>query len=212
MRRRFIAEQMDAADVDPARLRRALAFIRKINRYLRYNATTAQAVGKLGGETLLDVACGSADFADYTPVGMCYVGLDFHAGTLAIAREWQPGAALVRGDALRLPLADDSVDVAVCQMALHHFDTDDARRLLAEMDRVSRRGWVAADLLRRRRATVWIGLFTMFSDPMVKHDARVSVRQAWSPAEARALGERFGATYRGVLGHRFMLVKRHARG
>lgn len=201
---------MDAPDVEPDRLRGALGFIRKINRFLRYNTTTARAVAELGGETLMDVACGSADFRDVAPGGMRYIGLDFHAGTLGVAREWQPEATLLRGDALRLPLADDSVDVAMCQMALHHFDTADAAQFLAELDRVSRRGWVAADLLRRRRAMWWIGLFTMFSDPMVKHDGRVSVRQAWSPDEARALAEPLGATYTEVVGHRFMLTKRHA--
>ncbi len=202
-------EQMDAPAVDPAALRKALLFIRRINRLLRYNAATVKAIEELGGGSgsVLDVACGSADLAEH--VGD-YVGLDFHATTVAMAREWQPrvvGAALVRGDALRLPFADNSFDVVVCQMFLHHLDTPAAASVLREMDRVSRCGWVAADLLRRRRASAWIGLFTLFAGSMVKHDARLSVKQAWSPAEARALGEPFGARYLEVFGHRFLLLK-----
>lgn len=196
---------MDAVDVEPAALRRALGFIRRINTALRYNAATVAAVKELGGGSVLDVACGSADLAGGIDG---YVGLDFHATTLGIAREWQPQASLVRGDALRLPFADHSFDVAVCQMFLHHLDLSAAQRVLSELDRVSRRGWVAADLLRRRRASVWIWAFTLFSEPMVKHDARVSVKQAWSPAEARALAEPFDADYRPAFGHRFLLVKR----
>ena len=86
---------MDAAGVDANDLRLALRFIRRINRLLRYNAATADAVRALGGASVLDVCCGSADFAPH--VGGQYVGLDFHAKTLAVAAEWQPGATLVRG-------------------------------------------------------------------------------------------------------------------
>ena len=97
-------------------------------------------------------------------------------------------------------------------MALHHFEATAARRILAEMDRVSRVGWVAADLLRRHRAAAWIWAVTLASPPMVRHDARLSVRQAWSPQEARALGAELGAVYSGAFGHRFLLVKRHPKG
>ena len=45
--------------------------------------------------------------------------------------------------------------------------------MLATMSRVSRRGIIAADLIRDTRAYAWITLFTLFANPMVKHDARV---------------------------------------
>ncbi|MEM7807800.1 MAG: methyltransferase domain-containing protein [Planctomycetota bacterium] len=194
-------EWMDAPGVDEQELTRSLGFIRRINTLLRYNAATAHVVRDTFGEpaSVLDVCCGSNDLAEQT--GWPTVGLDFHGGTLKVAT-----GRLVRGDALRLPFADDAFDVAVCQMALHHFEDDDVRQILSEMTRVTRRGWVAADLLRRRRAAMWIRLFTLFAGPMVRHDARLSVRQAWSPAEARSLGEAVGATYREHFGHRFTLT------
>ena len=200
---------MDAAAADPAALRRALSFIRRVNKLLRYNAATAKAVREIGGGTVLDVCCGSADF---DAAGLRYTGLDFHDTTLSIARQWRPGATLVRGDALRLPFADNSFDVAVCQLALHHFDTAAAATVLREMNRVSRRGWVVADLLRRRRALAWITLFSLFASPMVRHDARTSVRQGWRRPEVEALRKAAGvaATYRPMFGHRFMLVGRKA--
>lgn len=198
---------MDAPAADPEALRRALGFIRRINTALGYNAATGKAIEAIGGGSVLDVACGSADLAEHL-AGHRYIGLDLHQTTLGIAQEWQPGAALVRGDALRLPFGDGSMDLAVCQMALHHFETRSAERIVAEMERVSRRGWVVADLLRRRRALGWITLFTLFADPMVRHDARTSVRQAWSPEEARGLGAPYGATFSETFGHRFLLVRR----
>ena len=208
-RQRDINEAMDAPDVHAGELRHALRFIRKINRRLGYNNATAAATRELGGGSVLDVCCGSADFAERA--GSDYIGLDFHPTTLAVAREWQPDVTLVRGDARALPLSDDSVDIAICQMSLHHFDHEDVLRICGEMDRVSRRGWIAADLLNRRRARWWIWWFTVFSSKMIQDDARVSVRQAFTDQQARELGRQTKAEVRFVFGHRFLLIKRHSQ-
>ena len=205
-------EGMDDERVDRSSLLRALTFIRRINRLLRYNAATVRAINDLGGGSVLDVACGSGDLRGDLPSNTRYIGLDLHPTTLAIARQWQPGVLLVRGDALRLPFADGAFDVAVCQMFLHHLPSEMAVQVVREMDRVSRRGWVVADLLRRHRALGWITLFTLFADPMTKHDARTSVRQAWTHEEVRELAKRAGveAVYRETFGHRFLLWARKA--
>jgi SAM-dependent methyltransferase len=219
-------ELMDAPDVDPAELRRALWFIRRINRLLGYNAATLRALGELidaaagarAGEAVrvLDIATGSADLPQQMlrwgrrrGLAIQCVGLDLHETTLAVAREWAPEIPLVRGDGLRLPFDDDSFDVATCCMSLHHLETPAAEQVVREMERISRRGWIVADLLRRRRALAWVSLLTLFSSRLEKHDARASIRQAWLPEEARVLASSIGvpATYREVLGHRFLLVR-----
>ena len=196
---------MDDPAVNPAELRQALGFIRQINARLGYNRATARALREIAGPTasVLDVCCGSTDFAAH--VDGLYVGLDLHAATLGLADE----VPRVRANAVTLPFDKGAFDVAVCQMSLHHFDLKTTILVLAEMTRVTRRGWVAADLLRRRRASMWIGMFTMTSSPMVRHDARLSVRQAWSPVEARELAYRSGASYRETFGHRFLMTRRH---
>jgi SAM-dependent methyltransferase len=213
---------MDARDADPAALRRALRVIRRINALLGYSAATVRAMDALVGKgkaalSVLDIATGSADFpadllrqARRRGWAMKCTGLDLQPATLAVAREWAPEVPLVRGDALRLPFADGSFDVATCCMFLHHLETPDAVQVLREMDRITRRGWIAADLLRRRRALAWITLFTLFAGPMVRHDARTSVRQAWTPAEAHDLPRQAGlpAVYAETFGHRFLLVRR----
>ncbi len=166
--------------------------------------------------TVLDVATGSGDLPEALGrwgrrrgVDVRCVGLDLHPVTLAVARAWAPGVALVRGDALRLPFADGAFDYATCAMFLHHLETADAVRVIRELERVTRRGWILADLLRRRRALAWISLFTRFSGAMVRHDARASVRQAWLPQEARDLARSADvpARYREAFGHRFLLVR-----
>src|SRR5205085_1382977 len=92
---------------------------------------------------------------------------------------------------------------------LHHLDDAAAVTVLAAMARVARRGIIAADLLRHRRAYAWITLLTLAADPMVRHDARVSVRQAFSKKEVLAIRERAGikfANYHRHFGHRWVLA------
>ena len=77
------------------------------------------------------------------------------------------------------------------------------------MRTVARRGIVAADLLRHARAYAWISLLTLMSNPVVRHDARVSVAQAFSKAEALQLRDRANlqfAQFYTHFGHRFVLA------
>jgi hypothetical protein len=94
-------------------------------------------------------------------------------------------------------------------MFLHHLSDDDAVTVLRQMDRVASRGVIVADLLRNRRAYAWITLLTALAGPMVRHDARVSVAQAFTHAEALALRQRAGIEYTRYFhhfGHRFVLA------
>lgn len=66
------------------------------------------------GTAVLDLACGSAPLAERLVAS--YVGIDLSASELALAA--RRGAPVVQGDATRLPVADDAVDVVVVSMAL----------------------------------------------------------------------------------------------
>lgn len=222
--RRREQEWMDLPDVDPAQLRRSLRFIRRINTLLGYRRATLhhlQHFSRRWGPgqtiTLLDLATGSADlplaildWGRRRGFDLRIVGVDLHDTT---AREAQsrghPRLKIVRADVLDLPFDPGSFDYVLTAMFLHHLDDDAAERVLATMGRVARRGVIASDLLRRRRAYAWISLFTMLAGPMVKHDARVSVAQAFSRNEVLRLRERAGlsfAQYYEHFGHRFVLA------
>ncbi len=68
---------------------------------------------------VLDLACGTGDLCrELRRVGLVAVGIDRSAGMLASARTSAP---LVRGDALRLPFRDGSLDGVVCGFALRNF-------------------------------------------------------------------------------------------
>jgi len=228
--RRREPEWMDAPDVDARLLDDSLRFIRRVNSLLGYTRATISHLERFSrgwkrGErvTMIDFATGSADvplaivaWARRRGFDVRVVGLDLHETTCELARAAtrdEPWITIVRGDALDPPFDAGSLDYALSSMFLHHLSDDEAVRVLAAMSRVARRGIVAADLLRHRRAYAWISLLTLRSNPMVRHDARVSVAQAFSKAEALQLRDRAGvefAQFHRHFGHRFVLAGQKA--
>jgi ubiquinone/menaquinone biosynthesis C-methylase UbiE len=220
------AEWMDEPNVDPLELRRSLKFIRRVNAVFGYTRATLSHLDRFSRNwknsapiTILDVATGSADiphaiadWAQQHQFNVRIVGLDRHALTAQMATEQIHGKRnieIVRGDALQLPFDDGTFDYVLTNMFLHHLDDDAVASVLREMDRVARRGIVAADLLRSRRAYAWITLFTLLSSKMLKHDARVSVAQAFNEPEILRLRDRAGIEYAQFyrhFGHRFVLA------
>lgn len=216
-------EQMDAPDVDPARLLAALRFIRRVNALLGYTRATIAHLDQLTRDwprervlRVLDVATGSADVPEAVQgwsrrrgIKVTCVGLDLHERTLAFAQQLTHRRhPLVLGDAMRLPFGDASFDIVMTSMFTHHLPDQTVVDVLREMDRVARVGIIVADLVRSRRAHRWISLFTLLADPMVRHDARVSVRQAFTPVEMESLAGRAGMGYARAcahFGHRFVL-------
>ncbi len=101
---------------------------------------------------VLDIGCGTGRLAERLVTASevrslrSVVGCDFSAGMLAHAAERLArggatravAAALVRGDATRLPFADASFDAAVSTEAFHWFPDQDAA--LRELHRVLRPG------------------------------------------------------------------------
>lgn len=227
--RRRQSEWMDDPAADARDLRRSLAYIRRINRLLGYTRSTLSHLGRFSrnwnpGQSvrILDVATGSADlpnailtWAARRGFDVRVVGIDLQATTLRIAREMSADDAaghrlrFVQADALRLPFEDGAFDYAIASMFLHHLDDGAAAMALREMGRVARRGVIAADCLRNRRAYAWITLFTLISGPMVRHDARASVAQSFTKAEVLRLRDAAGlhfARYHRHFGHRWVLA------
>jgi 2-polyprenyl-3-methyl-5-hydroxy-6-metoxy-1,4-benzoquinol methylase len=217
-------ERMDEPDADPEELRKSLAFIRRTNVLLGYNRSTIHHFNRFSKHwqadqtiRILDVATGSGDvprailrWAERRHINVQIVGVDLHAKTIREAQTAPPpGLYFAQADALRLPFADNAFDYAVTSLFLHHLDEGQIVKVLSEMNRVSSRGIIAGDLIRRKRAYFWISLFTLLSNPMVRHDGRASVAQALTESEILALRDRAGtgyASYHVHFGHRFVLA------
>jgi SAM-dependent methyltransferase len=223
--RRREHEWMDSPDADPRQLRQSLAYIRRINMLFGYTRATLWHIKRFSrtwkpGQTIriVDLATGSADiprailrWAGRRGFDVRVVGLDLQAAIVDQARSDNPDPrlAIIRANVLLLPFSDGSFDYAITNMFLHHLDDDQAVMVLKNMNRVARRGIIVADLLRNWRACQWIELFTLLANPMVRHDARVSVGQAFTRGEIIALRHRAGveyAAYKKHFGHRFVLA------
>lgn len=227
-RRRLEREWMDDPSVDPAELRRSLSYLRRINTFLGYHRSIIAHLSRFSRRWprgrpvhVLDVATGSGDlpraicrWSGFRGFDLRVVGIDLQDATLREASALMPPGSLpavrfVRCDALRLPFADGAFDYAVTSSFLHHLDDDTAVAALREMARVASRGIVVSDILRHRRAYAWITLLTLLSRPIVKHDGRMSVKQAFTKEEVLRLRERAEigfARYRRHFGHRFTLA------
>jgi 2-polyprenyl-3-methyl-5-hydroxy-6-metoxy-1,4-benzoquinol methylase len=224
-RRRRSDEWMDRPDADPELVRKSLRFLRRINWLLGYTRSTINHLERFSRSwkpgkriRILDFATGSADvpramlrWADRRGFDLRVVGVDLHATTAQTAVTLNPHARLqiVRADVLELPFADDSFDYATTSLFLHHLDDADVVRVLSGMSRVARRGIIAGDLLRLRRAYAWIKLFTLFANPIVRNDGPASIAQAFTRDEVLALRDRAGvsfAEYFEHFGHRFVLA------
>ena len=231
--RRRQAELIDSPGADPALLRKSFRFIRRINKLLGYTRATLSHLEDFSrrwtpGQTIrvLDLATGSGDIPQAILHWSAQCGFDVRVVGADLLPEAAADAVaecggrlrLVRAHALNLPFADDSFDYAITNMFLHHLDDDQIVQVLRDMARVARRGVIVADLLRNRRAYAWIVLFTLWANPMVKHDARVSVAQAFTRPEVLSLRDKASLTftsYHRHFGHRFVLAgekyrERHA--
>ncbi len=94
------------------------------------------ALGLVPGSVVLDVACGTGDLCHVlTGRGFRAVGLDMSHGMLVAARHQ---FFSVQGDALRLPIADASVDGVTCGFALRNLES--LPPFFAELARVVRPG------------------------------------------------------------------------
>ncbi len=91
-------------------------------------------------DVVLDLACGTGDFSRMAAAnGARVVGLDFSRQMLlAGAQPRSSVEQVVQGDALRLPFADGSFDVALCGFALRNFAA--IPPVLAEVARVLKPG------------------------------------------------------------------------
>jgi ubiquinone/menaquinone biosynthesis C-methylase UbiE len=199
---------MDLPDQDEDALRKNLEHIGGLNRTFGARRTVAALFHQLAEHmrrvVLIDLASGYSDHGrnliargrdrrqDVTVISM-----DWQLKTLQIARRATPPGQkifFVQADARQLPLRNREADLVFCSLALHHFSDGDALLVLREMTRVGRVGAACIDLVRSKLAAVGIWLLTTFivRDPMVRHDARLSIRRAFTTSEMKALAQRAG--------------------
>jgi len=199
---------MDLPNQDEQALRNDLRHIARLNGTFGGRRAVQSIFHRLADTTrrlvLVDLACGYGDHgrnlirqAKSRRHEVTVVAVDFQFQTLQIAREATPPDQkmfFVQADARQLPFRTKGADLAFCSLALHHFAEKDALTVLQEMARIGRHGLACADLVRSRLAAFGIWLLTalIMRDPMVRHDARLSVRRAFTVEEMKELAHQAG--------------------
>ncbi|MFN6964390.1 MAG: methyltransferase domain-containing protein [Pyrinomonadaceae bacterium] len=200
-RRSTRLERIDTGDYTPAEYERFLREIRFINRYLgEARALRKTLLREIEQEDLrefsvLDVACGSgellrqtAEFARRSHRKARLTGIDLNdlsaSITLSESRDFAEIES-VRGDAFRLPFADDAFDYAISSLFFHHLTDEQIPLVLAEMSRVASRGVYVIDLHRHPAAYYLYKLFCFgFGiSPLVTEDGSLSILRGFKPDE-----------------------------
>jgi SAM-dependent methyltransferase len=144
--------------------------------------------------SLLDVGTGIGDIpararedARARGVTISTIGIDVSPTLLRAARA--NGLTPLCADALALPVATKSVDIAICSQLLHHFEARDAITVLRELDRVARERVIVSDLRRSWMAAagIWIASFPLRFHPVSRHDGVVSVLRGFTTDELSQL-------------------------
>ncbi len=202
---------MDLPDADPEMLVDDLRNLRIINRYfgglsaLR-NALVPIVMKTKKGEVvaILDLATGSGD----QPVSLAkefrhlgkrvqITAVDRNEIMLNAARRYASGYHEIqfeRCDILDLPYASESFDIVSCSLAIHHLSRSNGVKLIREMNRICRLGFVVNDLSRSYigAATAWVYTRLTTTNPMTRYDSVASVQRAFTKDELKDMAEEAG--------------------
>ena len=200
-------ERIDTGAYTPEEYERFLREIRLVNRFAGDNRALRKSLlhqiekADLQNFSVLDVGAGSGELlraiAKFTgkqnrTARLC--GLELNARSArAITEEsksCQVKIEAVRGDAFRLPFADDTFDYAICSLFTHHFSDENVTKILREMSRVSRRRIYAIDLHRHAGASFFYKIFcaAFRISPLVREDGSLSILRSFTPDELETLG------------------------
>ena len=213
-------ELLDLPDHDPAELAANLDDIRTVNRLAGGSAVILKHLPALIADLpheqpvhILDLATGSGDIPRQLAAWAARCGrsvsltlTDLSPQILDLARRTladEPGATFAVCDARDAPFPDRAFDVVLCSLSLHHFAPDDAVRVLREMDRLSRAGFILNDIRRCVTGYVaaWIASRMATRNRLTRHDMPLSVRRAYTPSELRALLREAGIEHAAVTTH-----------
>ena len=205
--RNLRAELLDLNEAPLDEVRESLSDVRRVNRYLSgYRVLLHHIRSFLKSHrserpfTILDLATGSADqpvaivdFSRRRQVPVRVTALDINRKMLNYAREeihGYPEIDLIQGNVHSPPFGENSFDLVINSLSLHHFSRNEAIGILRAADFMGRCGFIINDLHRSRVAYVSIFILTrlMTKNRLTRHDGPVSVMNAFTPQEMMEMG------------------------
>ena len=199
MKRVVIPELLDDDLGSSEEVRDSLLDLRDINRRLGGFASIRHLIEDVASKnqrnslTLLDVAGGTGDVVSHVSQDMAdrvHLRATILDRALAHMNGTREKFTRVAGDALSLPFSSGSFDLVSCNLFLHHLEPEQIAVFFNEALRVARLAVIASDLQRNRFH--WIAAHAgklMYRSRLTRHDAPVSIRRAYTIAEARQMAK-----------------------
>lgn len=195
-------EEMDAAELPPARYARVLADLSRINALTLAARPTLGFLDRVAARgvgtrpwRILDVGFGSGDmlaridrWGTRRGVALDLVGIDLNPNSAPVAAaRLGARAQLVAGD--YRDLAGQGWDIVLSSLVTHHMSAAQRREFLRFMDAESARGWLVNDLHRQRLPFAGYPLLAALArvDPIVRRDGQLSVGRSFRRAEWQAM-------------------------
>jgi ubiquinone/menaquinone biosynthesis C-methylase UbiE len=203
--RSYELEHLDKGDYTAEEYEGCIKELQRVNRYLgdasALKRSVLASVEREGVRnfSLLDVGAGSGEllrvaalWARKSGRGARLTGLELNSRSArAILEESKEFSSIsaVRGDALRLPFADDQFDYGMCSLFTHHFRDEGVVRILLELARVSRRRVFVIDLHRHPVAYYFyttVGRLFLHNR-LIREDGALSILRGFRARELRRL-------------------------
>jgi ubiquinone/menaquinone biosynthesis C-methylase UbiE len=203
-------EHLDKGDYTAEEYEGCIVELQRVNRWLgdarALRDSLLREIEKLNLHrfSVLDVGAGSgellrviADWARRNGRKAQLTGLELNTRSASAIAEREitfPEISAVRGDAFRLPFADNEFDYAICSLFTHHFEDVDVIAVLRQLSRVSARGVFVIDLYRHPVAYYFyttIGRLFLHNR-LIREDGALSILRSFTPEELASLAGRAG--------------------
>jgi ubiquinone/menaquinone biosynthesis C-methylase UbiE len=199
-------ERLDTGEYTPGEYAKWLKEARLINRWLgdvralRLTLQDEAWISKAASISILDIGAGSGELLKAAkelvgPRKTFLVGAEMSAAAARnIARRNQEfGAVALQCDGTELPFDDDSFDVVMCSLLLHHLSDTQAERLIGEMQRVAKRQFIVIDLHRSPLPFYLYRTFApIFLQRLTVEDGSLSILRSLRVEELRELAAKAG--------------------
>lgn len=197
MRRVVTPELLDEHDAPRADMERSLRDLRRFNRWAGGTKTYRRFLHRLApsARIVIDLGAGTADLLDALPSDVITIAVDLNLKHLLYERN-RSRALRVVADANRLPFRNSSVDVVTSSHFFHHFEPEENAAILRGALRVARIGAMASDTRRSVLPLLFVRLLASLRlvGRITAYDAPASVLRGYTAPEARAVGEKTGAS------------------
>ena len=208
MRRVPSQEWLDDDLGTPEEIRQSFDDLWRINRWLggvsgclrlleRYFARCGSRRARI-----LDVGSGDSRLASHLQSELArrnrsveFVALDRRLSHLRNGNHSSGKPLRVAAGVFNFPFAENSFDVVLCNLFLHHFSGDEAVELLRRLAAIASDAVLINDLDRRLLPFIFIQVAWPFARSRItRHDGAASVRQSYTKDELAALAGRAGFT------------------